>query len=101
MIYQNTDDDMNNNKDEVVNNIVNNIYDLEILILKMETDIKYLFDKIILPYQNDLQRSQILNKSNDIYIKFYGYMIENSPSYQMIMSKLQHLYKLQQNNVKN
>jgi hypothetical protein len=69
----------------------NEIMELEIMITKMESDIKYLWTSVIVPYTADITRCQILMNYDATYIEFYDYMINNSPAYQLAIEKRNNL----------
>jgi|AntRauTorckE6833_2_1112554.scaffolds.fasta_scaffold10682_5 hypothetical protein len=50
-------------------------------ILKMEKDIRELWDNVIIPYRNDYNSNYLLDKlTNNDFDKFYEFMIYNNPT---------------------
>ena len=58
------------------------IYKAEQILTRIEKDIRKLWKNVIIPYKQDICRSQILDKLNETdYIKFYEFMIQKNETY--------------------
>ena len=63
-------------------NLRADIYKAEQIITRLEKDIRKLWKYVIVPYKQDICRSQILDKLNETdYIKFYEFMIQKNETY--------------------
>lgn len=73
--------------------VMDQIYMLEKILNKIEIDIKLLWDDIILPYLNDVNKRKILYKLIERgYPEFYKFMINNNNTYNTVINKLNILY---------
>jgi hypothetical protein len=85
--------------EENTSSLNDSIWELEETVDKMQKDIRILWETVILPYRNDLCRSQILDQIDEHdFDKFYRFMISKSPAYKKAMVKLNYLYSLQHKN---
>lgn len=73
-------------------NIYDEILETEMILKKIEKDIRKIWYDVILPYKMDLCRAQILDKLNDDdYDKFYNFMLDHNDTYKKAKKFLEYL----------
>lgn len=99
MNYQ--EDDYEDSDEEIIlkNNYLNQfqeeIVELEKMEMRLQQDIKSLWDNVIKPYLENYNEKQILIRLNGDadYYKFYSFMMNNSKLCKYVRDKLKSLYE--------
>jgi hypothetical protein len=87
--YENFDDNSSNNEKESIDD---EIYRLEDIQLKIEEDIRYLWNHVIIAYKQNINNCQILDKINEYdFAVFCDFMLSKNKVYRKTVNKIKYL----------